>query len=88
VTLVVLVQTNEWTTGTTEYYRWTLVLVFEQLFVRSDFLASFIMMLALELEFAKQVSGHPIDFIELTLVPAEWTRVRILREPSCFAIAT
>jgi hypothetical protein len=38
-------------------------------------------------DFAKEVPGHSIDPVKLTLVSAEWTGVRILLEPVSFAIA-
>ena len=44
-------------------------------------------MAAPKLNFTKQIPGHSVDSVELTLVPTERTGVGILLEPMIFAVA-
>ena len=45
-------------------------------------------MTAAKLNFAKEIPGHSVNSIELTLVAAEWACVWILLEPVSLAVST
>ena len=66
----------------------TLVLMREQFLIRHNFLTAFVVVAAAELNLAEKVPGHPIDPVELRLIPTKWTSVWILLEPVCLAVAT
>lgn len=69
-----------------EYDCRTQVLMTEKFVVRQDFLASLIVVAAFELQLAKQIPGHSVYTIELTLFSAVRTGVWILLEPLVLAI--
>ena len=41
-----------------------------------------------KLNFAQEIACHSVDPVELALVPAVWTSVRILHEPMGLAVTT
>lgn len=52
-----------------------LVLVEEELFISEYFIAPFVFVAAVELEFAEEVAGDSVDLVELGFVPAEGARI-------------
>ena len=63
-----------------------IVLVAEQFVVRDHLLAALILVATLELDFAKEITCHSINSIELALDPAVGAGVRILLEPVRLAV--
>ena len=51
-------------------------------------MAPFLSIATSKFDFAQQIPGHPINFVELALVSAERARVRVLQEPSVLALHT
>ena len=69
-----------------EYNCGTLVLVLKQLFIRHDFLASFVLVAAAKHELAQEISRHAVHPIKLALIPAVRARIGVLHEPVRFTV--
>jgi hypothetical protein len=71
-----------------EYYSGTIYLVFENVLVAANLLASAFSIATLKFNLSQEVSSDAVHLIELRVATAKWTVVRIFCKPVTFAICT